>query len=252
MSKIQNQIINQNIADEFSTSLINKYHVEHHDLDDNETGFNQAEIEAMREERKRYEDEIQKRAKYGYNMQKYKDNIRKYKTKQSDIIKKEKENAAPKINKAQRTKEYNEKIRQMQKLKAITKDSPIKKVPKPEPEVQQTEILDTFSFKNTTGNNETENDLKYGRRQSLGGSINNSMEKPNCPNNEPIVQDMRDHIMTQLQSEITLTNTSSSIPVPSENININEQIEKNLERIKNFRQNGFAGLFNNTNQAQDL
>ena len=179
--KFGNNQIQQNIADEFSPSLIN-YKIEHHEQEEM-SQYNPAEVVAMREERRRYEDEMKKQEQYDKNLQKYKENIKKYNLKQQNLHSEQIETEQTKLNKIQRSKEYNETLRKNMKIKNSKKEknnnnskvnlnqaqnhnnkdnhesnivnSEVHQYTENHP---PSEMCDTFSFKNTVPNNDNSDD----------------------------------------------------------------------------------------------
>ena len=243
------KIINQSIPNEFSPSLI------HYNVDHNENlinGFyNPAELTAMREERLRLEEEQKKQILYEENLQKYKNNIKKYnQIHNQDTI----NETAISVSSVQRGKEYNENLRKQMKIKNEKKNQKKLKnndnnenkkqlnnnfIPINESKqfTQGSEVMNTFSFKNNMNSLTTEENIN---------NINYENIKNNNNNN---VRDISGNILEQIIEQNSLYNNISndnSINTNSMNNlnNIQEKINQNIEMVKNFRQNGLSSLFN--------
>ena len=225
--------INQNIADEFSPNLIN-YHIEQHEIETNQH-YNPAEIEAMKEEQRRYEEELRKQEEHERNIEKYKKNIKYYNIKHSKSAKTDKE--PQKINKIQRSKEYNEMLRKNIKAKQKQKEpiiaqhsnkksNTIEAQQFTEGQQHQSEILDTFSFKNTTTNNDNE--------------PNNIIEDSN-----ETTKDISNQIYFQL-TEHTNNTLAFTHNEPHQNENVQDKINQNIQMLKMFRKSGTLPLCPNT------
>lgn len=225
--------INQNIADEFSPNLIN-YHIEQHEIETNQH-YNPAEIEAMKEEQRRYEEELRKQEEHERNIEKYKKNIKYYNIKHSKSAKTDKE--PQKINKIQRSKEYNEMLRKNIKAKQKQKEpiiaqhsnkksNTIEAQQFTEGQQHQSEILDTFSFKNTTTNNDNE--------------PNNIIEDSN-----ETTKDISNQIYFQL-TEHTNNTLAFTNNEPHQNENVQDKINQNIQMLKMFRKSGTLPLCPNT------
>lgn len=240
--KFGNNQIQQNIADEFSPSLIN-YRIEHHEQEEM-TPYNPAEVVAMREEKKRYEEEMKKQEQYDKNIQKYKQNIKKYNLKHQNSQKlnsEQNEKEQTKLNKIQRSKVYNETLRKNMKIKNakkgknnnniktnINQDNNNENNKKDNhesnivnSEVHQytenhppSEMCDTFSFKNTVPNNDNSDDQ-----------------------NET-TKDISDKILFQITEHSKTSLNSSEI----NNESLQDKINQNVLMVKNFRKTGLLPL----------
>ena len=116
------RVIEQSIPNEFSPSLI-YYHIDHNENLTNGY-YNPAELTAMREERLRLEEEQKKQILYEENLQKYKNNIKKYnQIHNQDTI----NETAISVSSVQRGKEYNENLRKQMKIKKEKKNQKKKK-----------------------------------------------------------------------------------------------------------------------------
>ena len=235
--KFGNNQIQQNIADEFSPSLIN-YKIEHHEQEEM-SQYNPAEVVAMREERRRYEDEMKKQEQYDKNLQKYKENIKKYNLKQQNLHSEQIETEQTKLNKIQRSKEYNETLRKNMKIKNSKKEknnnnskvnlnqaqnhnnkdnhesnivnSEVHQYTENHP---PSEMCDTFSFKNTVPNNDNSDDQ-----------------------NET-TKDISDKILFQITEHSKTSLNSSEI----NNESLQDKINQNVMMIKNFRKTGLLPM----------
>ena len=243
------RVIEQSIPNEFSPSLI-YYHIDHNENLSNGY-YNPAELTAMREERLRLEEEQKKQILYEENLQKYKNNIKKYnQIHNQDTI----NETAISVSSVQRGKEYNENLRKQMKIKNEKKNQKKLKnndnnenkkqlnnnfIPINESKqfTQGSEVMNTFSFKNNMNSLTTEENIN---------NINYENIKNNNNNN---VRDISGNILEQIIEQNSLYNNISndnSINTNSMNNlnNIQEKINQNIEMVKNFRQNGLSSLFN--------
>jgi hypothetical protein len=274
--------ITQNIPDEISKNLI-YYTVEHHDEDNKQQySFNPAEITAMREEQIRQEELMRKQEYLGKNMQKYKENIRKYQMKKEIEKQQQEQEPKEKLDKIQRAKDYNLSLRKNFKNKNVVHNTTTKKQTKDNMNSYtqqptnnkniprytnkmivsnsningngvatsldgihgQSEILDTFSFKNVNTNqnvNQNENDIYY--------------ENEPMNENEFYTKDLRENILIQIpEGNAIQQNQMFNINNNTDNQTNPEQLQnkiaQNLQAIKNFRKSG--GFFAVTsNQPTD-
>ena len=234
--KFGNNQIQQNIADEFSPSLIN-YKIEHHEQEEMNQ-YNPAEVVAMREERRRYEEEMKKQEQHNKNLKKYKENIKKYNLKQQNLHSEQIETDQTKLNKIQRSKEYNETLRKNMKIKNSKKEknnntkanlnqdnnhnnkdnhesnivnSEVHQYTENHP---PSEMCDTFSFKNTVPNNDNSDDQTE------------------------TTKDISDKILFQITEHSKTSLNSSEI----NNESLQDKINQNVMMIKNFRKTGLLPM----------
>jgi hypothetical protein len=245
------RVIEQSIPNEFSPSLI-YYHIDHNENLSNGY-YNPAELTAMREERLRLEEEQKKQILFEENLQKYRNNIKKYnQTHIQDSV----NETTTSISSIQRGKEYNENLRKQMKIKNEKKNQKKLKnndnnenkkqlnnnfIPINESKqfTQGSEVMNTFSFKNNMNSLTTEEN---------SNNINYENIKNNNNNNNN-VRDISGNILEQIIEQNSLYNNISndnSINTNSMNNlnNIQEKINQNIEMVKNFRQNGLSSLFN--------
>ena len=181
------KIINQSIPNEFSPSLI------HYNVDHNENlinGFyNPAELTAMREERLRLEEEQKKQILFEENLQKYRNNIKKYnQTHIQDSV----NETTTSISSIQRGKEYNENLRKQMKIKNEKKNQKKLKnndnnenkkqlnnnfIPINESKqfTQGSEVMNTFSFKNNMNSLTTEENINNIKYENIKNNNNNNV-----------------------------------------------------------------------------
>lgn len=232
------------IPNEFSPSLIN-YHIENHSnqlTTQQQTPIvNQAEFYAIQEEQNRQIEEMKKKQIYQKNLQKCKENIIKY----NETHKEENEDFHQTQKKIlhqmkEKSKEYNETLRQAvlqkQNRKSTTttqntnknnrnnnQQSHIEDTNNSNDQIQQSKILDTFSFQNIN-EEEQKTQLQYliESKHSIARNIRDDLE----------YQLLNQHHDNNINSIYQNTNREDVVN------NIHDQINNNIQMVKNFRKTG--------------
>ena len=263
------RVIEQSIPNEFSPSLI-YYHIDHNENLTNGY-YNPAELTAMREERLRLEEEQKKQILYEENLQKYKNNIKKYnQIHNQDTI----NETAISVSSVQRGKEYNENLRKQMKIKKEKKNQKKKKndinnidnskknniisTNDAQQFTQGSEVMNTFSFKNqmnslTTEENNNNFNINENFKNNNNYTNDNLKKNINLNNN---VRDLSGNILEQIIEQSTFINNNSNI-LNTNSINnmnednIKEKKKKDLEMVKNISQNGIISLFNDNNNNKE-
>lgn len=252
------------IPNEFSPSLIN-YHIEQHSKPSPNLIqipiVNQAELYAIQEEQKRQAEEQRKKQAYQKNIQKCKENITKY----NETHKDECENFHQSQKKfryqmKEKTKEYNESLRQniLQKQKrkstATTQcsnannsnnnqQSCIEDTNNSKDQMQQSKILDTFSFQNIN------DEEQKSQLQDFNMQSNES--------NRSIARNIRDDLEYQLLDQHLNFQGNGNIHSIYQNTskeddmrNIHDKINSNIQMVKNFRKTGLMMMTGGNNQTE--
>ena len=220
----------------------------HYNVDHNENlinGFyNPAELTAMREERLRLEEEQKKQILYEENLQKYKNNIKKYnQIHNQDTI----NETAISVSSVQRGKEYNENLRKQMKIKKEKKNQKKKKnyinnnynskknniisTNDAQQFTQGSEVMNTFSFKNqmnslTTEENNNNFYINENFKNNNNYTNDNLKKNINLNNN---VRDLSGNILEQIIEQSTFINNNSNILNRNTSNTISEdETEKNL------------------------
>jgi len=204
------------------------------------SNLNQAEIIAMKQEQIRFEEELMKKKQTEEVNKKLKDNIKNYKLnqKEKEIILKQ--NEIDKKNKLEKLKEYNKQLRE-------------KAIKKPKPNLEEDNVdYETFSFND--GKKEVNSIRVIEREDTETEPIpieketfsNTQYNNNNIINIREEIDRMIKEKIQQAIGDVNLANFSDNINFNISNININqdinEELNKNVESVKEFRK---TRLFSN-------
>jgi hypothetical protein len=215
------------------------------------SNLNQAEIIAMKQEQIRLEEELMKKKQSEEVNRKLKDNIKNYKLNQKEKEIVLKQNEIDKKNKIEKAKDYNKQLRE----KAIKKSKP---------NIEEDNVdYETFSFNDgkkevntirVIEREETEREpIPIEKETFSNNNLNTQYNHNNIINIREDIDRMIKEKIQQAVCDVNLANFSDNINFNISNININqdinEELNKNVESVKEFRKTGLFKVTRNLTET---
>ena len=209
------------------------------------TGPNNAEIDAMIQERNKLLKEKEEQIIYQSNMKKYKNNIRKYKEKEIKDNLKMKEIEKEKLEKKKEKDMYNTQVREKNNIifnhtRNKSKENQIEKNNIIEKKISKKNSTNEEKLK-TNSSNEN-NDIKKEEKDTISNDESNNINTEKKEKKNPLIVDLSKGIKEEIKKYIIPQQKNELIKqlLKNEKGNeiINDEITSNLKMIENFRQKG--------------